>query len=430
MNYEEAVKYISDIPKFTKKNSLEHTKKFLLELNIDVNKMKVIHVAGTNGKGSVCAIISNVLVECKKRTGLFVSPHLVEMNERIRINNEQIDNEEFTNAFNRVKYAADRMCERGYSHPTFFEFLLLMGMWEFNKENVEYAVLETGLGGRLDATNSIDNPYLTIITSIGMDHMEYLGDTIDKIAGEKAGIIKTGVPVIYWGQDEKVSGVIEEKGRLCNSKLIKVCKNNYKINKKTNKSVDFSILNGYYLNDTFSIPFISEYQVQNAAVALKAIECMKDIRDYLEYVKNGIAGVKWEGRMEIVRTGVIFDGAHNGPGIDEFIKTFNEYTCSGRKLILFSVVKDKDYDYMVSKLSATEAAMVFVTHIDSERGLETEKISRDFNENSCKAAIVIKENVKDAFECELKKKGEKDVLFCVGSLYLVGELKKCIKEVK
>ena len=220
MNYEEAVKYISDIPKFTKKNSLEHTKKFLLELNIDVNKMKVIHVAGTNGKGSVCAIISNVLVECKKRTGLFVSPHLVEMNERIRINNEQIDNEEFTNAFNRVKYAADRMCERGYSHPTFFEFLFLMGMWEFNKENVEYAVLETGLGGRLDATNSIDNPYLTIITSIGMDHMEYLGDTIDKIAGEKAGIIKTGVPVIYWGQDEKVSGVIEEKGRLCNSKLI------------------------------------------------------------------------------------------------------------------------------------------------------------------------------------------------------------------
>ena len=428
MNYEEAVSYISEIPRFTKKNTLEHTREFLKELNVDIDKMKVIHVAGTNGKGTVCAVISNVLVKCKRKTGLFISPHLVEINERIRINNEQIDNDEFTDVFNIVKEKVDNMVEKGFAHPSFFEFLFLMSMYEFGKSKVEYVVLETGLGGRLDATNCMEKPYLTIITAIGMDHMEYLGDTIEKIASEKAGIIKRGVPVIFWGDNDAVAKAIEEKGRKLQAPFIKVTCSNYKIIKKTDKRVDFSVLNGYYLKGTFSVPFISEYQVQNATVAIKAIECIADIRNLKENIYQGIAEVKWEGRMEIVSPGVIFDGAHNGPGIDEFIKTFNEYTCDGRKMILFSVVKDKDYDYMVSKLLTTDVSVVYVTHIDSERGLETEKIYDDFRKNCNNVNVVIIENVRDAFREALLEKKESDVLFCVGSLYLIGELKKYIRE--
>ena len=389
--------------------------------------MKIIHVAGTNGKGTVCAILSNVLVNCGKKTGLFISPHLVHINERIRINNKEISDEEFVQAFNEVKNVVDKMKQEDYPHPSYFEFLFLMAMWNFNKEAVEYIVLETGLGGRLDATNSMLSPYLTVITSIGMDHMEYLGDTIEKIAVEKAGIIKKYVPVIYWGADERVSDVISDVAKKMQAKTVKVLVDNYKIIKKTNKSVDFSIVSEYYLNDIFSVPFISEYQVQNAAVAIKTIECMPEIRNMKDLVKSGIANVHWEGRMEMIMPSIILDGAHNGPGIDEFIKTFNEYECTGDKNILFSVVKDKDYEYMVSKLSETEVKNVYITRIDSDRGLETDKIYEDFRKYGCEANISVNEDVSQAFRQAVDAKKEEDVLFCVGSLYLVGEIKKSLQ---
>lgn len=319
------------------------------------------------------------------------------------------------------------MKQEDYPHPSYFEFLFLMAMWNFNKEAVEYIVLETGLGGRLDATNSMLSPYLTVITSIGMDHMEYLGDTIEKIAVEKAGIIKKYVPVIYWGADERVSDVISDVAEKMQAKTVKVLVDNYKIIKKTNKSVDFSIVSEYYLNDIFSVPFISEYQVQNAAVAIKTIECMPEIRNMKDLVKSGIANVHWEGRMEMIMPGIILDGAHNGPGIDEFIKTFNEYECTGDKNILFSVVKDKDYEYMVSKLSETEVKNVYITRIDSDRGLETDKIYEDFRKYGCEANISVNEDVSQAFRQAVDAKKEEDVLFCVGSLYLVGEIKKSLQ---
>ena len=428
MKYDEAVKYIDNIPKFTKKNTLEHTRLFLDELGINEDKMKIIHVAGTNGKGSVCAIIANVLKECGKNVGLFVSPHLVRINERIRINNKEITDEEFEAIFNKVKDTTDRMVGKGFPHPSFFEFLFLMGMYMFSMNNVEYVVLETGLGGRLDATNSIVKPLITVITSIGLDHMEYLGDTVEKIATEKAGIIKRDVPVIYWGDDDRVVQVIEKKARQNNSVIRKICKKNYKICEKSDKSIAFSTLNEYYLNDTFLIPFIAEYQVENATLAIEAISFIEDIRYKHNEIVKGLMNVKWEGRMEIVSPKVIFDGAHNGPGIDEFVKTFKEYRCEGRKLLLFSAVKDKDYDYMVSKLTQTDADVVYITHIDSDRGADTGEIYKDFEKYRCMADIVAEENVESALFSALEEKRKEDVLFCVGSLYLIGELKCALKK--
>lgn len=215
MNYQESVKYILDIPKFTVKNHLTHTKEFLLRLGNPQVGRKVIHVAGTNGKGSVCAYIQALLLAEKKRTGFFSSPHLVKINERIRINGEEIDDETFLAVFQKVKTTVDEMEKDGLAHPTFFEFLFGMAMTAFAMADMEYIVLETGLGGRLDATNAIDDPVLTVITAVGMDHMEILGDTIEKIAAEKGGIIKRQVPLVFDGNNVQAAAVFRQIAENC-----------------------------------------------------------------------------------------------------------------------------------------------------------------------------------------------------------------------
>lgn len=426
-DYDKVTAYIESIPKFSGKNPIRHTAFFLDRLNIQTDKMKIIHVAGTNGKGSVCAMISDILVKCKKETGLFVSPHLIKHNERIRINHEQISDDEFTEAFCAVKKAVDKLEKEDYPHPSYFEFLYLMAMYVFHKKKVEYVILETGLGGRLDATNSVKSPLVTVITSIGLDHMEYLGNTIEKIAAEKAGIIKEGVPVVYWAEDGKVDDIIRQRAKDNHAQLIPVKENNYKIIKKTDKSVDFSVQSEYYLNDTFSAPFIAEYQVQNCVIALQTVMLLNDIRKNRLMIKEAVKKACWEGRMEQISHGIIFDGAHNGPGIDAFIKTFRSYECKGRKRILFSVVRDKDYDYMVSKITDTDVSKIYITHIDSSRGLNTGQIEGNFSSHGCRAEVVVIEDARLAFETVLKEQQEEDVLFCVGSLYLIGELKRYIQ---
>ena len=211
MNYTEAVDYILNVPKFTTKNKPEHTAELLKRLGHPDRGMKVIHVAGTNGKGSVCAFLSEMLTLAGKKTALFTSPHLVRINERFQINNVPISDGLFLESYQEVQKAIDSMVKDGLPHATYFELLYAVAMVAFQREKAEYAVLETGLGGRLDATNTIEHPIATVITSISLDHTEILGDTIEKIAAEKAGIIKEGVPVIYDGRNEKAEKVIRKR---------------------------------------------------------------------------------------------------------------------------------------------------------------------------------------------------------------------------
>lgn len=190
-NYEQAVEYILDVPKFTKKNDMSDTKRFLKKLKNPEKDMKIIHIAGTNGKGSVCAYLCSVLKEAGFLTGMFTSPHLVDIRERFRIGGEMISEEQFLQVFLQVYENID-----GDYHPTFFEYLFFMAILLFKKAKVDYCILETGLGGRLDATNAVEKKEISIITEIGFDHMEYLGSTLTEIAGEKAGIIKENTPVV------------------------------------------------------------------------------------------------------------------------------------------------------------------------------------------------------------------------------------------
>ena len=250
VTYQEAETYISELPKFTKKNTLEHTQKFLSFLGNPQNGKKVIHVAGTNGKGSVCVYLDAMLRAQGKHTGLFTSPHLIRMNERIRMDGELVSDETFTRLFLRTQQSVRRMEAEGLPHPSFFEFLFGMAMAGFEEAGVEYVILETGLGGRLDATNSISGPLTCILTSIGLDHTEILGNTLEEIAAEKAGILKPHVPVIFADTQQESSRVIEERAGELGCPCKKIGKSAYEILKIQDGTLAFSPSNAYYGRDS------------------------------------------------------------------------------------------------------------------------------------------------------------------------------------
>ena len=430
MNYEEAVAYIEETPKFTKKNSLEHTKECLRRLGNPQEKFKVIHVAGTNGKGSTCAFLTSILREAGYSCGLFTSPHLVKINERFQINEVNIDDDTFLKAFERVKVLADELVAEGSYHPTYFEMLFLMGMVIFAEAGVDYVTLETGLGGRLDATNSFEHPFLSVITSIGLDHTEILGDTIEKIAGEKAGIIKKGVPVFFDGSDERSSRVIEETAENVEAPWYKMEKDALKIQEITDKHIAFSILDEYDNNIVWQVASTGIYQVMNAALAIRAMRYTFGDKAEICKWQKVVASVKWQGRMEEVLPGVIFDGAHNLAAIREFTKSIRlQREVEGEihpLIILFSAVADKDYSHMIELLCRESKADAYViAKVDNKRGAQADTLAALFRKYTDRP-VYREDTLADAFTRALNEKGSEGKLYCLGSLYLVGELKELI----
>lgn len=428
MNYEEAVAYIDETPKFTTKNSLEHTRECLRRLGNPQDKFRVIHVAGTNGKGSTCAFLTSILREAGYSCGLFTSPHLVEINERFQINEVNIDNDTFLSAFVKVKKLSEELVAEGNYHPTYFEMLFLMGMIIFAEAGVDYVTLETGLGGRLDATTSIENPVACVITSISLDHMQYLGNTVAEIAGEKAGIIVPGVPVIYDGNDPAASEVIRKKAQELGSPAYEMKLENTEILRNTKDGIDFLLEDEYYGNTVFSIPFIAKYQVMNAALALKTIEVLrKHIPVSMEKTQEGMRRTRWQGRMETVLPGVIVDGAHNEDGVEKFVETAEHFQKDCPLVLLFSAVDDKDYTDMIHTIcSRIHFRQVVVTQVGGYREVPAERFAQLFKEMGCETVEAVCD-IEEAFEHALKAKGEDGMLFCVGSLYLVGEIKDVIR---
>lgn len=431
MNYEEAVAYIDETPKFTKKNSLDHTKECLRRLGNPQNKFKVIHVAGTNGKGSTCAFLTSILHEAGYSCGLFTSPHLVEINERFQINEVNIDNDTFLKAFGKVKALSDELVAEESYHPTYFEMLFLMGMLIFAEAGVDYVALETGLGGRLDATTAVENPVACVITSISLDHMQYLGETVAKITEEKAGIIVSGVPVIYDGNDPDAAAVIRTKAKELGSPAYEVRKSDTEIIRNTSAGIDFLYRNEYYEDTVFSIPFIAKYQVMNSALALKTMEVLQNVIPVSkEKVREGISGTRWQGRMETVLPGVIVDGAHNEDGVEKFVETAEHFQKECPLTLLFSAVDDKDYTDMIHTICGRITFRhVVVTSVGGYREVPAERFAKLFEEAGAEA-VEAAENTEAAFARALEIKGDDGMLFCVGSLYLVGEIKDVIRRNK
>lgn len=425
--YEEAVAYIENIPKFTTKNKLEHTRKCLDLLGSPDKDRKIIHVAGTNGKGSVCAFLSSMLEQGGFRCGLFTSPHLVKINERFQINEVMISDQRFTEAFTEVKNLADRLVEEGDYHPTYFEFLFLMGMIVFKQEDVDYIVLETGLGGRLDATNSVLSPMACVITSISLDHVEYLGDTIEKIAGEKAGIMKKGVPVIFDGNRKEAAEVIKARAEELGCPWYEVKESRQKLLNYTPEGIRFLSASGVYGETELFVPFIARYQMMNAALALETMGVLREEHGLeKETLIKGIGGAKWQGRMETILPGVIVDGAHNEDGIARFVETVSYFQKEYPITLLFSTVADKEFPDMIKRVcKGLQFANVVTTEIWGSRKQSAKELAELFRLNGC-SQVFVEPNPGKAFELAYEKKGD-GLLFVAGSLYLVGEIKDYVR---
>ncbi|MBR1478176.1 MAG: bifunctional folylpolyglutamate synthase/dihydrofolate synthase [Lachnospiraceae bacterium] len=422
MRYKEAVEYILEIPKFTAKNSMEDTKAFLKRLGSPEKKLKILHVAGTNGKGSVCAYITSILNAEGRSVGLFTSPHLMDIRERIRIDDEQISEEEFLSLFSRVYEKIERDDEGSpLYHPTFFEFLFFMAMLYFEDKAPDYVVLETGLGGRLDATNAVENKLVSVITPIGLDHTEYLGDTIEKIAAEKAGIMRRGTPAVYAADNEAAKEVIEKRGKELEAPLYPVEPSSYKLSKFNNNSIDFLLDSIYYGNIKCTISTCALYQLQNAAVAVKTVECAVG-RAAKDSIIGGLLSMRWRGRMEEVLPGVFIDGAHNIHGIRAFLESVSMDGFEGKRTLLFGAVSDKDIEAEAELIASSGLfTRIVLTAFSDKRSADRERLTRDFSGQGV-LSVIYNEDCLEAFRTLISGKAPDERIYAAGSLYLAGEL--------
>ena len=428
MNYEDAVSYVAEIPKFTKKHPFEHTRKFLERLGNPCKDRKILHVAGTNGKGSVCAFMQAILRAEGKTVGFFTSPHLIKVNERICINGTDISDEEFAKVITKVYEVVKQMEADGLEHPSYFEFLYAAGMLAFEEAGVEYIILETGLGGRLDATNSFDTPRICVITSIGLDHMYILGNTITEIAGEKAGIIKEGIPVIYDANEPDAAAVIESTAGKNHAKASGFTEADYRVAGIKDGMLEVEILREGLDGQPWRVRGTGLYQAMNLTLALSAMkELLKEVNGDLW--RAAIEHVLWPGRMEEVAPGVILDGAHNLPAIRQFVKTVSlqmEQYGLKQPVILFSAVEDKDYVSMIELLCKGIKAKCFViTKIEDKRGAASIELANLFRTYTDQP-VYVEDSLEEAYAKAISEKGEEGRLYCLGSLYLVGELKELI----
>lgn len=448
LTYDEAVEYVINIPRFNKYidkdiKPNEALSLILSRLGDPQLSTRSIHIAGTNGKGSTVQLVKNILVASGYKVGCFVSPHLISINERIsvwnslgeEVQNTYISDEDFLEAFKTVKNTCDSVANEGVAGLTFFEYVFAIAAVYFAKQGLDYCIYETGLGGRLDATNTLE-PDITIITSIGLDHVKLLGDTIEEIAYEKAGIIKPGIPVVYNTGSQAADKVIESVAKAVNAPLIKVEKECYKVNDIAPKSIDFSCFSSYYRYHNIILNTHGIYQVQNAHTAICACNALQYRETAIpeEIIRTACKLFFWQGRMEELDAHLIIDGAHNLDAIVPFVKSVKVRRGSKRGVnILFAVADDKNYkdmiEYMCDNLNLSQ---VYITSIESDRRVSPEHIAGLFGD------CLGEDSTTELFyDCDLRKifskayiraKENDDVLYCVGSLYLIGSIKEYYME--
>lgn len=431
ISYEAAVEYALQIPRFTKKNTPADTAAFYAFLGKPGSRSSIIHIAGTNGKGSVCAYLNSCLLQAGCRVGMFTSPHLVDIRERFRIQGRPVSREAFTEGFRKVMAGVEAFQKenrRSY-HPTFFEMMFLIAMVVFEREGVEYIVLETGLGGRLDATNVIEHPVLTVITKIAFDHMEYLGNTLGQIAAEKAGILKPGAPVVFWKGGAEETSVIVRKAKEMGISCISVSDADVDFFRFEKNNVDFSIQSEYYGYIRCRLHTAAAYQKQNAALAVRALECLKDrtglTRGLLE---AGLEAARWEARMEEIAPEVYLDGAHNEDGMRAFLESVAMLAGEEKASLLFCAVSDKKADRLAEMIGESGYFdRVWLAPVQNGRSLGKEALEalfQPFDTIEKHSFSRVGEAMEDVWR--QRRSGRK--LFIAGSLYLAGEVKQWIEE--
>lgn len=416
MTYDEAIKYIHSTSNFFCKPGLERIRELCLGLGDPQNDLKFIHVGGTNGKGSFCAMTDSILRAAGYKVGLYTSPYVLRFNERMRVNGESISDESLARLTEKAKAIAEKMTDK----PTEFELITAIAFDYFKEEGCDVVILEVGMGGRLDATNIIEGSVLSVITGIALDHTAYLGDTVEKIAAEKAGIIKNGSTVIYGGEDRSAAEVIRNKAKETDSALKETDYTSLKI---LSFNLDGTIFN-YKERENLKISLLGSYQPRNAAIVIDAIDVLREKGFQIDddTLRRGLTKAKWPARFEIINQNpmIFFDGAHNSQGICAAVEGIKEYFKEKRVIVITGVLRDKDYKAIAKTICAVSCTVLTITP-DNPRALGAEEYAAEFLSHGVDATPCpdIKSAISEAIK-ESKKRG--CAIFCLGSLYTYGEV--------
>lgn len=426
MNYEESLNYISSTYVMGIKLGLENIRRLMAKLGDPQKKMKIIHVAGTNGKGSTCAMLSSILKEAGYRVGLYTSPYLEVFNERIRIDGENIGDEQIATATTRVKEVVEQLLAEGYSHPTEFEITTAIGFLCFEQAKVDFLVLEVGMGGRFDATNVVESPCLTIITSISIDHEQYLGDTLTKIAYEKAGILKERVPLILYPQQKEAEKEILKIAEEKSVPVISVFQEKVQIRSSSlqGQRLDMQLF-GEHISD-ITLKLLGAHQASNALTAATAIWWLKKNRSLRmdeQILRSGMKSCKWPGRLELMSTDPItmIDGAHNPDGAKVLLQTIQTLLSDREITLVLGMLRDKDIEQITDLLIPHVTKVVTVTP-NSDRAMPAEELAVKLQKykKTVETGASIEESVQRARRITHPEKG---AILYAGSLYMIGEVR-------
>jgi len=439
MDYQESVRYLLSLGRELAAPTQAAAAKFNLEnIHILLERLgrpdrayPVVHIAGTNGKGSTAAFMERILREAGFRTGLNTSPHLERINERIRIAGEEISDERFAEIFTRIRGVIEELLAEGMlkAHPTYFECVTALAFEAFAQERVEFAVVEVGLGGRLDATNVV-TPVVSVITRIDFDHENYLGHSLREIAGEKAGILKPQVPAVFATQLPEAREVLLARARELNCPVIEA-QEAYCLEESVNSVCASATVVESSSGKSFALAprLPGRFQLQNALNALGTARVLQD-RGYRvsdENIVKGIASAEWPGRLERLQTrpDVYLDGAHN-PGAARELAAFLRENFAGRRVyLIYGAMRDKAVDEVAGLLFPYAYEVVF-TQPGTPRAVSAAQLAEMAGDHAARFTVI--KNAEEAMESVLAKAGPEDALFITGSLYLVGELRHAWKE--
>lgn len=423
MNYNEALEFIHGTYAFGIKLGLDNIGKLLEYMDNPQDKLKYVHIAGTNGKGSTSNMISNVLKESGYRVGLFISPYLEEFTERIQINGTHISKEDLGRVAAMVKESIDKMMNDGYPHPSEFEVVTAIGLQYFYEKKVDIVALEVGMGGRFDATNVIKTPEVSIITSIAFDHMQYLGNTLEEITFEKAGIIKENGHVVLYPQGEQVEKQIREICVERNNEFHPANPNIIELKKTSLKGQELFFKGSKNLEAfDFKLSLLGKHQILNCTTALTALDVLKEKGYHIsvDSIQRGMSTVKFPGRFELLQESptILVDGAHNENGIDSLVNAVKTYL--GNKVTLFfGVLSDKDYNPMIDKLR-TISDKIYTVSPNNPRAMSSQELAEQIKKRSPEINVIPLKTIKEGVDIALNGSKE-DVFIFVGSLYMIGE---------
>ena len=423
MNFQESEAFIHGLYRKGVKPGLHRERELLAMLGNPERQLKFVHIAGTNGKGSTASMTASILHQAGYRTGLFTSPFIYRFNERIQMDGQQIADEDVVELTAYVKSFSDTMADP----PTEFEFVTAMAMEYYRRKNCDIVVLEVGMGGLIDATNVIPAPEVAVVTNIGLDHTEVLGDTLEKIAANKAGIFKEGCHAVVYRGCESVERVYED---LCAQKNIPLHKADFNSIHLVSHGLEGQSFDcGSRKN--IALPLLGDHQLHNASVVLSVADCLieRGWKISEDHIREGIRTVTWPGRFEIVGRDPLFiiDGGHNPQCIDALVKNVQDYLADRRVIVLTGVLADKDYADMFRPVMPYAEKFVCITPPNPRR-MEGQVLAGYLCQTGADAthAETIEAGVKKALELA----GDDGVVLCFGSLYIIGDIKFALDKVK